>query len=76
MPVITQFPEGNQMDALAIISADRRYVRFTLFGTQPIASTISDVQTFSFVSANSQTGGGLGGGLGGGGGGFGGGGAF
>jgi uncharacterized membrane protein YgcG len=79
-PIITTLPEGNQMDALAIISADRRYVRFTLFGTQPISSSVSDVQTFSFVSANNQTGGGGGigggGGFGGGGGGFGGGGQF
>jgi uncharacterized membrane protein YgcG len=79
-PVITQLPEGNQMDALAIISADRRYVRFTLFGTQPISSSVTNVDTFSFVSANNQQGGGGlgGGGLGGGGGGggFGGGGFF
>ena len=70
-PQIQVFPEGNQMDAMAIISPDRRYVRFSLLGSAPIASGITDVQTFSFVGGtggNQQGGGGLGGGGGGGGG--------
>lgn len=66
-PTITAFPEGNQMDAMAIIDASRRYVRFTLLGTSPIASSITNVDTFNFVSGQSGQGGG--GGLGGGGGG-------
>ena len=75
-PQITQFPEGNQMDASAVIDASRRYVRFTLQGTAPISSGITNVDTFNFVSGQggNQGGGGLGGGLGGGGGGLGGGG--
>jgi plasmid stabilization system protein ParE len=80
-PVIQVFPEGNQMNAMAIISPDRRYVRFSLLGSAPIASGITDVQTFSFAggTGGQQFGGGGGqggGGQGGGGGGFGGGGQF
>jgi hypothetical protein len=73
-PIISTFPEGNQMFGLAIISADRRYVRFELGAGAPISSGITNVDTFSFVSANSQQGGGgggIGGGIGGGGGGAG-----
>jgi uncharacterized membrane protein YgcG len=75
-PQIQIFPEGNQMNAMAIISADRRYVRFSLLGSAPISSGITDVQTFSFAGGtqNQQGGGQGGGGFGGGGGGFGGGG--
>jgi hypothetical protein len=72
-PVIQAFPEGNQLDAMAIISADRRYVRFTLMGSQPVASGVTSVSTFNFVSGATDGGGGGGagggGGLGGGGGG-------
>jgi uncharacterized membrane protein YgcG len=82
-PIVQPFPEGNQLDGSAIISADRRYVRFTLFGSAPIASGITSVETFSFSgTAGANLGGGGGGGLGGGGqqggggGGFGGGGQF
>jgi uncharacterized membrane protein YgcG len=73
-PQITSFPEGNQMNAMGIIDASRRYVRFSLLGTAPIASGITNVDTFNFVAGttNGQQGGG--GGLGGGGGGLGGGG--
>lgn len=74
MPRIQQFPEGQQMDAMAIISADRRYVRFTLMGTRPISSSITEVNTFNFVTGQGGTQGGAGGGIGGGGGGIGGGG--
>lgn len=75
-PQITAFPEGNQMNAMAIIDASRRYVRFTLLGSAPIASGITNVDTFNFVTGQggAQGGGGGGGFGGGGGGGFGGGG--
>jgi len=72
-PQIQIFPEGNQMDSLAIIDASRRYVRFTMLGTAPIASGITNVDTFNFVTGQGGQQGG-GGGIGGGGGGFGGGG--
>ena len=85
-PQIQSFPEGNQMMGMAIISADRRYVRFTLMGGAPISSGITNVDTFNFVTGDTgnQGGGGGGfggggfggGGFGGGGGGFGGGGVF
>jgi hypothetical protein len=78
-PVIQQFPEGNQLMAMAIISADRRYVRFSMIGQMPISSGITRVDTFNFVTGEGDTQGGGGnfGGLGGGaGGGFGGGGFF
>ena len=85
-PQITTLPEGNQMMGMAIISADRRYVRFSLLGG-PIASGVTDVSTFNFVTGEDGGGGtggigggggGIGGGIGGGGGGggFGGGGVF
>jgi hypothetical protein len=69
-PQITAFPEGNQMNAMAIIDASRRYVRFTLLGSAPISSGITNVDTFNFVSGQGgqqNVGGGGGGGLGGGG---------
>jgi hypothetical protein len=78
-PQITSFPEGNQLLGMAIIDASRRYVRFELGGQIPIASGITNVDTFNFVSGQGGNqgigggGGGLGGGLGGGGGGLGGG---
>ena len=71
-PQITQLPEGASLSTLAIISADRRYVRIS---PAPFFSQVGDVSTFNFVSGQSGgAGGGLGGGLGGGGGGLGGGG--
>lgn len=73
-PEVQVFPEGNQMDAMAVISADRRYVRFTLLGSAPVASGITNVDTFNFVTGQGGNQGGGGGGFGGGGGGFGGGG--
>jgi hypothetical protein len=69
-PQITSFPEGNQMDAMGIIDASRRYVRFSLLGTAPISSGITNVDTFNFVAGTTngqQGGGGIGGGGGGGG---------
>ncbi|MEM8679778.1 MAG: hypothetical protein AAGF97_10540, partial [Planctomycetota bacterium] len=76
-PVITVLPEGASLNASAVISADRRYVRIT---PTPLFSFIADVDIFSFDSTVGGTGGGglggggAGGGLGGGGGGLGGGG--
>ena len=66
-PELTLLPEGaNLISATAVISADRRYVRFSGL---PFFSTIGEVQTFNFASGDTGTdGGGLGGGgLGGGG---------
>lgn len=72
-PVITTLPEGTNFSAFAVISADRRYVRFN--GT-PFFSAIGEVTTFSFVGppggGNDNGGGGVGGGGGIGGGGIGG----
>jgi hypothetical protein len=65
-PQITQLPEGAGMSTLAIISADRRYVRIS---PAPFFSQIGDVTTFNFVTGSE--GGGTGGGGGGGGGGIG-----
>ncbi len=71
-PVITALPEGTQMTASAVISADRRYVRVS---PSPTFSGVTRIETFNFVSGEGGAqGGGGGGGLGGGGGGLGGGG--
>ena len=71
-PQITQLPEGAGMTTLAIISADRRYVRIS---PAPFFSQVGDVTTFNFVTGGegAGTGGAAagGGGLGLGGGGFG-----
>lgn len=74
-PIIETLPEGATMMAMAIISADRRYVRIS---PSPMFSQIGDVNTFNFVSGESgESPGGAGGGFGGiGGGGIGGGGGF
>jgi len=60
-PIITTLSEGVTMSAMAVISADRRYVRITAI---PSFSNITDVFTFSFINGG---GGGGGGGTGGGG---------
>ena len=44
-PVITTLPEGTNMTATAVISADRRYVRITAI---PLFSVIDEVSTFNF----------------------------
>jgi hypothetical protein len=44
-PVITTLPEGTNMTATAVISADRRYVRITAI---PLFSVIGEVNTFNF----------------------------
>ncbi|MGB7324720.1 MAG: hypothetical protein WBD31_07600, partial [Rubripirellula sp.] len=67
-PQLTVLPEGASNSTLAIISADRRYVRIS---PSPIFSQVGDVSTFNFVSGESTNqgaaGGGAAGGLGGGG---------
>jgi tetratricopeptide (TPR) repeat protein len=70
MPIITTLPEGTNLQVtVAIISADRRYVRFTN-GPFPISTSIGDVFTFNTAGGGGgQQGGGGGGGQGGGGGG-------
>ncbi|PQO29552.1 hypothetical protein DTL21_26235 [Bremerella cremea] len=74
-PVITTLPEGANFSAFAVVSADRRYVRFN--GT-PLFSSIGEVTSYTFsgtntgnngtTGGNTGIGGGLGGGVGGGGG--------
>lgn len=66
-PVITTLPEGTNFSAFAVVSADRRYVRFN--GT-PLFSSIGEVVSYTFQGTNTgamnnNTGGGLGGGGGG-----------
>jgi hypothetical protein len=65
-PVIITLPQGAQMTAQAVVSADRRYVRIT---PAPSFTSIGNVQNFEF-STQVQSGGGGGGGFGGGGGGI------
>lgn len=48
-PVITTLSEGVTLQALAVVSGDRRYVRLT---TIPVFSNITDVFTFSFTGNN------------------------
>jgi hypothetical protein len=62
-PEITQLPEGTQYGSMAVISADRRYVRVTPF---PNFTGIGEVTTFTFVGDETGVGG-TGGGIGGGG---------
>ncbi|MFG0264332.1 MAG: hypothetical protein ACF8AM_04160, partial [Rhodopirellula sp. JB055] len=63
MPQITSLPEGASLSGLAIISADRRYVRIS---PAPTFSQIGEVTTFNFVSGETgDAGGGVGGGAGG-----------
>jgi len=51
-PVITVLPEGATMNATAVISADRRYVRIS---PTPFFSSIGPVNTFNFASGNGGT---------------------
>jgi hypothetical protein len=63
-PMIAFIPEGAMMQAAAVVSGDRRYVRIS---ATPLFSEITDVFTFSFVNTGNPGGGGVpGGGLGGG----------
>ncbi|RCS54678.1 hypothetical protein DTL42_05995 [Bremerella cremea] len=48
-PQITSLPEGANFSAFAVVSADRRYVRFN--GT-PLFSGIGDVTSYTFSGAN------------------------
>lgn len=81
VPEITTIPEGTTLMVTAVVSADRRYVRLSVL---PTFYNVTDVFTFSYISAGGtgNSGGGLGGGggggnnLGGGGGGTGGGGGL
>jgi len=50
-PVITTLPEGTNMTATAVVSADRRYVRITAI---PLFSLIGDVTTFNFQTGDTQ----------------------
>lgn len=47
------------MGAIGVVSADRRYVRVA---TEPVISSIGNVQTFTFAGSSQTTGGGGGGG--------------
>jgi hypothetical protein len=58
-PIIQIIPDGVQLSALAVVSADRRYVRIS---TLPLFTNITDVATFSFISGAGGTIGGGGGG--------------
>ncbi len=71
-PTISTLPDGANLSAVAVVSADRRYVRVT---PTPLFSGVGQVSTFNFASGGAQgTGGmgGMGGGMGGMGGGMGG----
>ena len=70
-PVIISLPEGTNMSATAVISADRRYVRIT---PSPLFSGVGEVNTFNMSTGASGTSNGGTGGTGFSGGGFGGGG--
>ncbi|MFM8494447.1 MAG: hypothetical protein ACKOEM_02830 [Planctomycetia bacterium] len=61
-PVITTLPEGTNMSAMAVVSADRRYVRATV---TPLFSGVGQVTQFNFSGGGARGGGG--GGMGGGG---------
>ena len=50
-PVITTLPEGANLGANAVISADRRYVRIS---PTPFFSQVTDVVTFNFVTGNTM----------------------
>jgi hypothetical protein len=66
MPVVETIPEGTMlMPPPVVISADRRYVRFTS-PMMPIFTGIGDVFTFNFISGEEGQGTGGGGGVGGG----------
>jgi hypothetical protein len=56
MPVITLLPEGANISVTAVVSADRRYVRITVY---PMFSGVGQVNTFNTSSgaSTSQSGG-------------------
>ena len=67
-PVISTLPEGTNLSVIAVISADRRYVRVT---PTPLFSGVGQVTQFEFASGGGGGGmggggiGGMGGGMGG-----------
>ncbi len=50
-PVITTLPEGVNLFARAVVSADRRYVRIT---STPLFSGVGDVTQFNFLGAGAR----------------------
>jgi hypothetical protein len=60
-PIITTLPEGTNLAARAVVSADRRYVRIT---ATPLFSGVGQVTQFNFsgAGAGGTGGGGMGGG--------------
>jgi len=52
-PVITVLSEGVALNALAVVSGDRRYVRLSL---APVFSAITGVNTFSFINSGDPNG--------------------
>ncbi|MDA0834823.1 MAG: hypothetical protein O2955_19080 [Planctomycetota bacterium] len=54
-PIISTLAEGAAMNAMAVISGDRRYVRISV---SPNFSSVTDIFTFSFLNTgNTNTGG-------------------
>jgi hypothetical protein len=51
MPIIITLPEGTQLFATAVVSADRRYVRIS---ASPSFTGIGNVTTFTFAGAGQQ----------------------
>lgn len=47
-PVVQFIPSGVQLSTLALVSADRRYVRLSM---SPLFSSVTDVFTYSFTGA-------------------------
>ncbi len=58
-PIISTLPEGTNLSATAVVSADRRYVRVSL---TPLFSGVGQVTTFNFAGGGAQGTGGMGGG--------------
>lgn len=63
-PIVQSIPTGINLNVLAVISADRRYVRLSL---SPQFQQVTDIFTFSFATGGAGGGVGIGGGQGGGG---------
>ncbi len=51
-PIIITLPEGTNLMATGVVSADRRYVRIT---TVPLFSAVTDVHTFSMASGQTAS---------------------
>lgn len=52
-PIISTLAEGAAMNAMAVISGDRRYVRISV---SPNFSTVTDIFTFSFLNSGNSNG--------------------